>query len=271
MIFFFFFFPQRSRSSRTWPRCSWSELRRRWHICYTAPSDGCTWRKLKFVTKNKKYFFCVVLPLILLCTVGVRGQQTPCLWIVCPCFTAYIHAPFVLEGHLFYLLHSEQLLLCLPQLQISAIRVIIAHRRWYKASSTPPTPTFISHWSGLERHLIHADHCNLRRLEGWIWGTHACFTVSLIEPCRLRGRGSWVLMVGAPVASDGLMALAVLKMGPWCHYWRSDWVRIADIIRLPSFIQVRHLLTMHWGLANLSAEAWPLIKSQITTLLPYVG
>lgn len=122
----------------------------------------------------------------------------------------------------------------------------------------------------LERHLIHADHSNPQRLEGWIWGTHSCFTFSYWTMLAV-GRGGWLLMGVAQVAPDGLIALAMLKMDPWCHYWRSGWLRIADIIPLPSFIHVCRLLTMNWGLVNLSVVGWPLIKSQITTLLPYVS
>lgn len=120
----------------------------------------------------------------------------------------------------------------------------------------------------LERHLIHADHSNLHRLEGWIRGTHSCFYCISYWTMQAVRRQGWILMGVAQVTPDSLIALVMPKMALWCHHWRSSWLRILYIIQLPSFIQV---LTMNWGLANLSVVAWHLIKSEIITLLPYVG
>lgn len=110
----------------------------------------------------------------------------------------------------------------------------------------------------VERHVIHADHSNLHHLEGWLWGTHSCFTVSYWTMQAVM-RGGWILMGEAQVTTDSLVALLVLKMSQWCHYWRSSWLRIA------------HILTMNQGLANLSVGAWSWIRSQIIRLLPYVA
>lgn len=58
------------------------------------------------------------------------------------------HAPILWEQHLFYLPHSKQPLFCLPPLQISAIRVIRARRRWHQSfllPTEPPAPASISH------------------------------------------------------------------------------------------------------------------------------
>lgn len=132
---------------------------------------------------------------------------------LCFCgFSAYIHTLVLWEQHLFYLLHSKQLLFCLPQLQISAIRVITARRRWYQSFLHPtklPTPHLHLSLIKLERHLIHADHSNLHRL----WHTLLSYCVSYWTVQAVR-RGGWILMGVAQVASDSLH--------PWCWRWACD-------------------------------------------------
>lgn len=184
---------------------------------------------------------------------------------VCKWDFMWIHVPLFWK-YIFSLVQQTALLV--PPTAMD-IRCLSHCSLWEVVPKLPPPHQATNPYLSLslirqERWVIHADHSTLHHLEGRLWGTHSCFSASLIEPHRL-------LMGEAQVTPDSLASLLVLKMGLWCRYWRSSWLRIAHVIRRPSFIYVYNILTMNQGLANLSMAAWPWIKSQIIKLLPYVG
>lgn len=261
-------FSEQSHSCCTWPESSWSEL-----------SPLTVLQKIKFYQMKwiQKYSFQLVCGNFIFFAYYFHYRFL-CVnqkWCFCgsSLFDLQLHAPILREQHLFYLLHSKPAPLLPPtapdisyQSHYSPQEVAPKLPPSHRATNSHLHPSLIR----LARRLIHADHSKLQHLEGWLWGTYSCFTFSYWTMLAAR-RGAWLLTGVPQVAPDSLIALVMLKMGLWCHYWRSGWLRIADIIQLPSFIQVCHLPTMNWGSANLSVVAWPLIKSQIITVLPYVS
>lgn len=102
------------------------------------------------VTNSDVKFECKSVPAYILLMVW-QGCVRAFVFTLSFCGFQFVFMCLSFESSLvFYLLHSKQLPFCLPQLQISAIRVIPARRRWYQSylhHTHPLTPTSIFHWS----------------------------------------------------------------------------------------------------------------------------
>lgn len=185
-----------------------SRLRRRWCITNLLHSNSCTYRKLIlpgkinsdiiFLTQawQKNTFLHGASTNLTLYISGVCDWETVLLWF-CGLSVCGLHSCTRPLGEASVLSPAQQTAPLLPPTAPD-----ISYQSHYRPQEVVPklppphqatNPHLHLSLIRLERHLIHADHSNLLHLEGWIRGTHSCFTASLIEPRRLWGdeAGYW--------------------------------------------------------------------------------